>query len=200
MATQVSARLRDADIRSALRPYLLGQFDGADVPLVVEELGICRGQARADMAVVNGELHGFEIKSDRDSPRRLRNQVAFYGKVFGRATLVVGECIRPAIRTAIPAWWGILKAERSATGLHFRSVRKARANPRRDVRTLAEFLWLADAMRLLEERGAARGVRGKPRQYVWDRLCAHYGLHELDFAVRCHLKARAERRGPPQLT
>ena len=33
-------------------------------PLLIHELGVCAGLARVDIALVNGSLHGFEIKSE----------------------------------------------------------------------------------------------------------------------------------------
>ena len=35
------------------------------------------------MTLVSGTLHGYEIKSDRDSLRRLARQVALYSAVLG---------------------------------------------------------------------------------------------------------------------
>jgi hypothetical protein len=46
-------------------------------------------------------------------------------------------------------------------------------------------------MALLEERNAARGVRGKPRRIVWDRVCDRFGVDEIAAAVRARLKTRA---------
>jgi hypothetical protein len=58
--------------------------------LVVDELGILNGKSRADIAVINGYLVGFEIKSDEDSLTRLNDQVEAYNAVFDRSTLIVG--------------------------------------------------------------------------------------------------------------
>ena len=72
--------LGDSDIRAVPRSSLFFKhLDEADT-VVIEELGLCRGQVRVDVAVVNGLLHGYEIKSDRDSLRRLGVQVEVYGK------------------------------------------------------------------------------------------------------------------------
>ena len=83
--------LGDAEIRSVLRSRLSQKHTRTSRTVFIEELGLCRGQVRVDLSVVNGLLHGYEIKSDRDSLRRLSGQVELYGKVFDRATLVVGE-------------------------------------------------------------------------------------------------------------
>lgn len=53
--------------------------------LVVEELGLFHGASRVDLAVVGRSLHGYEIKSDRDSLDRLEQQAADY-------RLQPGEC------------------------------------------------------------------------------------------------------------
>jgi hypothetical protein len=47
----------------------------------------------------------------------------------------------------------------------------------------------------LEQRDAARGVRGKPRPVVWDRVCEHFGVEEIAAAVRSRLKVRARTPG-----
>jgi hypothetical protein len=65
--------LCDSDIRKLLLSHLSSQ-DEDNPSLVVEELGLNQGDARIDVAVVNGHLHGYEIKSDRDSLRRFHRQ------------------------------------------------------------------------------------------------------------------------------
>ncbi len=189
-------RLSDSAIRSVLRARLQEQ-DSAPDTVLIEELGLLRGHVRLDIAVVNGLIHGYEIKSDRDSLRRLRTQVHVYGKILDRATLVVGGRFLSAAPRLVPAWWGLLHAHDSRNGIRIDRLRPARRNPQRDPRMLVELLWLNDAVRLLELRGVARGVRHKPRRVVWDHVCAHFGIDDIASAVRLRLKARAMRRDPP---
>jgi hypothetical protein len=188
--------LRDADIRPALRSNLLDKHaDEADT-VIIEELGVCRGRVRVDLAVVNGTLHGYEIKSDRDSLRRLTTQIDFYGRVLDRATLVVVERHLPNALDVLPAWWGVVRVQETPSRQLFKSIRRGRKNPHRDPRALVELLWLEDALALLEERHVARGVRGRPRRFVWDRVCAHFSIDEIAAAVRAQLKARAAPQAP----
>jgi len=189
--------LRDADIRPALRSSLLGKHADDPGTVIIEELGVCRGQVRVDLAVVNGAIHGYEIKSDRDSLRRLATQIAFYGKVVDRATLVVGERHLPTAVEMLPPWWGVVRVHETRRKQVFKKVRRGRKNPGRDARALVELLWLDDALALLEEREAARGVRGRPRRFVWDRVCEHFSLEEIASAVRARLKARTARPDHP---
>lgn len=188
--------LGDSDIRRVLRSKLLLKHSDELDTVLIEELGLCRGQVRVDLSVVNGLMHGYEIKSDRDSLRRLRTQAELYGKVFDRATLVVGSRHLAEILDVLPGWWGILRVQNSDRGLKLRTVRKPQSNPNRDPRSLVELLWFDDAIALLEKRNAARGFRGKPRWIVWDRVCELCSINEIAKAVRGHLKARAEKRVP----
>ena len=161
---------------------------------IIEELGICRGQVRVDLAVVNGRLDGYEIKSDRDSLRRLEGQVDVYSKVLDRATLVVGDRHLAEAVGSLPTWWGVLRVDPAPGPLRFEVMRQGDPNPGRDPRALAELLWLDEALALLEAHGTARGVRGKPRRAVWDRVCETCSIGEISRTVRDRLRARAALR------
>lgn len=182
--------LGDSAIRAALRARLRKEREKEPRAVVIEELGLCRGQARLDVALVNGLLHGYEIKSDRDSLRRLHRQVDIYGKVLDRATLVVGDRFLAAAPGIVPPWWGVLHAEVPQDRIKLRTVRRPRRNQHRDPRFLVEMLWSEHAMEILERRDAARGVRHKPRRVIWDRVCERLSLEEIADAVRAGLKAR----------
>jgi hypothetical protein len=95
------SRFGDAHIRAALRTRLARHLHHGDAVLL-EELGLCRGQVRADVTLVNGSLHAYEIKSDRDTLDRLLRQASIYDKVFDRVTLVVGPRHQPAALELIP--------------------------------------------------------------------------------------------------
>ena len=181
----------DNVIRTALRSTLLAKHAVDFDTVIVEELGLCRGQVRVDLALVNGLLHAYEIKSDRDNLRRLPKQVDAYGRVADRATLVVGEHLLQCASEAVPAWWGVIRVRARRSGVRFATVRRPRRNPDRNPRALAELLWSGDAIALLEQRNAAKGMRGKPRWTLWDRVCKEYSLDEIAHAVRLRLKARA---------
>lgn len=182
--------LGDEDIRQALRRELRRRHRSDRKTVLVEELGLCRHQVRVDLAVVNGVLHGYEIKSDRDSLRRLASQAEVYGLVLDRVTLVAGERHLDHALESLPNWWGITTAKTTARGPSFAVVRRGRGNPGRSPRALAELLWLDESISLLKKRNASRGVLGKPRQQVWDRLCEVYSLDEIADAVRTRLKSR----------
>lgn len=185
-----NAPLSDLAIRRALRSWILARSATAANVGLIEELGLCRGQVRVDVAVVDEQLHGYEIKSDRDSLRRLMRQIDFYGKVLDRATLVVGDRHFEKATALVPAWWGVLRISRTANNLHLDQVRQGGDNPSLDPRSLVELLWRDDAVSLLEQYNSARGFRSKPRQVVWDRVCNCLDIEVIGHAVRAHLKSR----------
>ena len=190
-ADAVDRPVRDPEIRSALSRLFRREGVLRGRTVVVQELGLRRSDAIVDVAVVNGSLHGYEIKSDADTLRRLARQVKVYGQILDRATLVVGRQHLVAARRMVPRWWGLIVVDAGHRGAALLSVRGNRENPARDARSLAELLWLDEARELLAARGALRGFRDKPRPAVWDRLCEVYSLDEVAAEVRARLKARA---------
>jgi len=188
--------LNDSKIRTALRRFLEERWAGCAETHFLEELGLCRGQVRIDLAAVNGVLHGYEIKSDRDRLTRLSSQVELYGRVVDRATIVVGtRHLRAALRL-VPSWWGVLHARGVSGAISFETLRISAENLEQDPRALVELLWREEALSLLESREAAHGVRTKPRPMIWDRVCEHFELDEISAVVRDRLKLRAERSNP----
>ncbi|HZF31076.1 MAG TPA: hypothetical protein VE907_18320, partial [Gammaproteobacteria bacterium] len=65
----------------------------------------------------------------------------------------------------------------------------------REARALIELLWREETIALLEQRGAAGGLRSKPREQLWDRATQVFTLEEIATAVRAHLKANAKKLG-----
>ena len=100
--------LRDADVRPALLKYLQRETPPYRKMVLIEELGLCQGEARIDVLTVSGVLHGYEIKSNRDRLTRLASQAATYNRVLDRVTLVVCPRHVEAALQLIPEWWGVL--------------------------------------------------------------------------------------------
>lgn len=183
----------DPEIRAALISRLRAEHERDDGVLLVEELGLCRGEVFVDVTLVNGSLHGYEIKSDRDSLRRLAHQALVYSAVLDRATLVVGEHHVEQAVDVVPDWWQVLVVHGISAGLELRELRPGGVNEHRQQRALVELLWLDEAVALLVARNAARGFRRRPRPVVWDRVCEVYGLEEIAAVVRDCLRARPAR-------
>lgn len=184
-------RFTDADIRPELRRRALAPYRHDPNTVLIEELGLMRGLVRLDLACVNGYIHGYEIKSDRDNLSRLEGQVNIYGKVLDRATLVASPRHIDSAFSRLPSWWGIWAVESGKKGPRLMSVRRGSKNPSRDPRSLVELLWQDEALKLLEQHAVATGVRGKARHQLWDRICETLDLETIAAAVRTQLKARS---------
>lgn len=188
--------MRDRDIRLALHRTVFREHHGDPNTLVVEELGLRHGQCRIDIAVVNGYLHGFEIKSDSDTLERLASQVRVYSAVLDRATLVVGERHLHDAEAALPKWWGIkLATAGSRGGIEFQQYRPFSTNPGVDRIALAELLWHSEVAEHLRQRGATPAMLRQPRARLYQYLVAITTLLELRNIVRASLKARVGWRG-----
>ncbi len=163
--------MNDYQIRTALKHKTFVRYNNDPETLILDELGLRHGAARIDIAVLNGRLHGFEIKSDRDTLKRLPGQAAIFNSVLDRITLVVTHRYAYEAMRIVPDWWGIKLAEKGPRGaIHFVSLRRPRNNPSPDIAAVAKLLWRDEALSLLEEIGAAKGVRSKPRAVLYARL------------------------------
>jgi hypothetical protein len=189
----------DKEIRKALRESLATAFRDDPNTIIIEELGLRHGATRVDMVVVNGFLHGFEVKSDRDSLKRLPRQVNMYSEILDYVTLVVGHCHAEKAKRTIPDWWGIQVADRDEDGkVRLQEVRQPVENPNPDRLAVAKLLWRDEALIFLEELGAADGVRSKPRRAVYARLADTAQLDALRVRVRHQLKSRTDWRSAEQ--
>jgi len=193
--------MRDADVRRLLKEQLDATYGADGSTRVVEELGLCRGTVRADIAVVNGSLKGYEIKSDRDTLTRLAKQVDVYSKVFDTVTIIVAD--RHLVRTEqiVPAWWGIeLVAADSRSVLKLSPVREERNNDAVEPSALVQLLWREEVLALLNQLSLSQHLVNKPRRFLWQALTAAVTVLELKDLVRQCLKVRAHWRSRGEQT
>lgn len=188
--------MNDTEIRFALHRRRLTRHHRDPNTLVVDELGLRHGEARADIAVVNGHLLGIEIKSDVDDLGRLGAQARIYSAVFDRAVLVTTERHESDARRMIPGWWGVLVASRGARGaIGFRTLRLAKRNPTVEPYAVAELLWRSEAVSILAGLGASPSVLKKRRSLLYEELVGRLAARELSLRVREALKSRSSWRG-----
>jgi hypothetical protein len=181
-------RMRDRDVRRRLKQELQVLID--DDAVILDELGVCQGIVRADVVLVNGDLHAFEIKSASDTLQRLSGQMTAYNRVFDGVTLVTcGNHLARALG-AVPEWWGVLEASANHGEIVLSELRPAAKNPQVDAAALAELLWRDEAIVILEARGLDHGIRSKPRRALWARIASELPLAELQRLVRERLKRR----------
>ena len=178
------------DIRRALLAEMNDLHPDKQDTLVVEELGVCQGSARIDVAVVNGTVHGFEIKSERDTLIRLRSQSDIYSKALEYVTIVASTSHITGINSIVPNWWGIWTAVQDGPNVCLGETRQSQRNPCLSATALVQFLWRDEALGILCEHGLAKGMASKSRQCLWDCLCSSFEVDQLGDLVRSRLKQR----------
>ena len=193
-----SFNTNDQIIRVALRG-MLQRLHENDPVKIIEELGINHGSVRADLAAVNGIMHCYEIKSDRDTLLRLPAQIKAYNAVFDRVTVVVGLSHIYEAMELIPDWWGITVAKSDREGvIVFSRIREAQLNQDRDSESIARLLWRNEALRILEDINEAHGFRSKPRNVIYEKLAQSVELNVLADRVKKVLCVRQSWRVPVQ--
>jgi hypothetical protein len=182
--------MHDPDIRNALRTDLHRRYGADPDTAVIDELSIRRGGTRVDLALVNGVLHGFELKSDYDSLCRLAEQVQAYGSVCNRATLVVGERHVKNAADIVPDWWGI-RIVRSCSGRPtFRDLKLPQTNPSLDPMAIARLLRRSEAYAFIADLGWGEVDITASRRQLCDVLASRTELQLLCHRVRCCIRAR----------
>lgn len=196
----------DKTIRAALRKFLEKKLEtycvqGSNAK-IFEELGVQHGTARIDLAIVNGIMHGYEIKSDRDTLERLPEQIKEFGDVFDELTLVVGKRYLYKAIHILPDWWGIIVAKTDVDGqVILQSIREPEKNKEQVGLSIARLLWREEALHMLEERNKAEGLRHKSREFIYERLADEVDTETLMERVSALLVSREGwRSGPQQAT
>ncbi len=183
----------DLIIRASLKKYLAKRHSQDKRLRIIEELGVRHGTARIDIAVINGIMHGYEIKSDRDTLERLPEQMNEFNSIFDKLTLVVGKRHLYDAMNLIPDWWGITVAIINANNeVIFYTIREPGDNQEQVGVSIARLLWREEALQMLEEHNKATGVRSKPREIIYERLANTIDVDALKERVKYTLLVSRE--------
>lgn len=170
----------EAVVRNALRERVLDAISGARD--AVEEFWVPRTHERADLAVIGRSMYGFEIKTERDTLRRLPRQIEAYGRLFDRCSVVIAEKHFDAAAAMLPGWWGITTVHVNGD-VSFAEVREPLRNPAVDPEILVRLLWKDEVIAALMNLGAApKGDTS--RGALWRELLEVASLSQLRTAVR----------------
>lgn len=185
----------DKIIRTVLREFLDKELEryraSGHNAEIFEELGIRHGMARIDFAIINGIMHGYEIKSDRDTLNRLPEQMEEFSAVFDKLTLVVGKHHLYNAMHIIPDWWGVMVAKSdSDSNIIFQTIREPDDNKGQVKISMARLLWREEALQILEERHKADGMRHKPRELIYKKLADILNTDDLREKVSTLLVSR----------
>jgi hypothetical protein len=198
--TKIKKQLQTNDkiIRELLLHELELKYGNDKSVRVIEELGLDHGAARIDVAVLNGVMHGYEIKSDADTLYRLPWQISAYNSVFSKMTIVVGAKHLEHVINLVPDWWEIiLVRQTSDNSVSLYQIRDGLTNKCQDNEAIARLLWKEEAISILRQCNAARGVTSQPRSVVYERLANTLDTAALQKRVRDILFSRSDWRVDP---
>lgn len=189
--------MNDIEIRLNFHRKELRQEHLQKNTLVIDELGLNHGKCRADIAVVNGHLIGYEIKSDQDSLQRLKEQIKSYNAIFDKVSVIVGNRHVNSIQKYIPDWWGVIVSTKSSTEVvNFELIRKAKINKDIDPISIAQLLWRNEAEEILYREKIPSKILRQTRDVLYEYLVEIFSIKQLQKIVRDYLKKRKNWRCP----
>jgi hypothetical protein len=148
--------------------------------------------------VINGCIHGYEIKSSKDNLDRLASQIIVYSQTLQKLTLVAAPRHIPHILKDSPQWCGVIVAEAGPRGgVSFEAVRKSLVNPTIDPVMLAHLLWREEVAELLARAGCTPKELRRPRKQLYQMLCELMSLHEITASIRAFMVQRPTWRDRP---
>jgi len=183
--------MNDSEIRQSFHRKELRRQHIRDDTLVIDELGLNHGKCRADIAVVNGSFVGYEIKSNKDSLRRLDEQIKSYNSVFDKVSIIVGNRYGNSIRKYVPKYWGIIVSTKGLRGtVNFETIHKADINENTNPISIARLLWRDEVIEILQKNDIPIKLLRKPRTELYEYLVDLLSVCELKQAVRSCFKSR----------
>ena len=121
----------DSNIRKVLYSEFLKEKKFTKNPedtIVIDEFSSSYSSARIDISVLNGSLHGYEIKSERDTLERLPKQIEYYTKIFEYITVVTTDKYTEKIIEIVPDFFGIFLIEKKKNKLKLKKIRNSKKN------------------------------------------------------------------------
>lgn len=162
--------IKEKLIKAALIDWLYAKGLVSDA-VIINEMVVSNWARRADIAVANGRLYGFEIKSAFDSLKRLPGQIESFQKHFDKVTVVAASKFIPEIVRAYPPEVGVLEIYMKGSSFELKQIRPGRISEVRDRHSIASLMTKMEIERLLK----AESVGFKPgisRKELVDNLAS----------------------------
>lgn len=183
--------MRDYLVRASFHKQILSTAHADQNTFVLDELGLRNGYCRADIAVLNGKMVGYEIKTDKDSLARLKNQMIAYNEVFDNIYIITGQRHLNKILKLIPVWWGVFIIKSSPNEeFTFKKIRNAKRNPNRDCLGIARLLWKDELLEIVRTKLSYTFKGNVTKQDLYDILQREISTHKLSKIVLHYLKSR----------
>lgn len=159
-------KMKDEDLRNLTLQELHQKHGHENDTKIINEMGLINGASRVDIAVVNGILHGYELKSESDNLLRLPKQVENYNRIFERMTIVVDRKYLESVKQIVPSWWGIMTVKKNKTGLI--ELRKGRKIKTQDEEALLNLLWKDEYNGLIDLLGYPKSYKQMRKKELFE--------------------------------
>jgi hypothetical protein len=159
--------------------------------IVLDELGLQNGLVRADIAVLNGCMAGYEIKTEKDNLSRLPTQILAYSEIFDKAYIIAAERHLNKIMKILPDWWGIYAiSTTNDQSCEFDHIRKAVQNVAKDSFSIARLLWKKEVSDILTNNFAESIKKNITKQTLYEMIAERYTPNELSVIALKYMKQR----------
>jgi len=190
-------KIYDKDIRKLLfNKFLKTEAYTSDPStIIVPEMDVCSGLARIDIAVINGKIHGYEIKSKQDNLERLPSQIKYYNKIFDTMTIVITENHYQKAKGITPNWWGIYCVVNNNYSNPFIKIEREPIQNKNNTEEsnliyITQILWKNELLEMLNNSGIVKGIKNKSRFELAKIICNNIEKDLINTFIRKKLKHR----------
>ena len=183
----VPHELSEQDIRTFVKTQVPRLVRSRSRAFLVEEMEVCSGRARIDLAVIADHLIGIEIKGPKDNVTRLPGQAKAYSQCFDLVVLVVHESLAKKASALVPSWWGLVVGQQKESRIRYRFERRPEPNPSLNLETLLSLLWREEIDALLSDlvggnpkpKASKRAIRAELLAHIEPPVLRHASLQKL---------------------
>ncbi len=181
------AEVSEREIRAFIKTQIPRWVRGKESAFLVEEMEVCSGRARIDLAVIADSLIGIEIKGPKDDVSRLPAQARAYSQCFDQVVLVTHDGLASKAASLVPDWWGIIVGCQSRRGLQYRFIRRPQPNPTLNLDAFLALLWRDEIDALMTDlvggntrpRATKRTMRAELMSRIESPILRHASLKKL---------------------
>lgn len=166
------------EIRQVLKSWIGDKFHLKNNDVLIDELGFFNkdpkstidSSFRADLALANGRLVGFEIKSEKDTLKRWETQMIAYSNVFDEVWLCVhGKHLAEALNITQKHIGILLIDDYQSLAV----VRFAQKNNKNNIYDLSGLLWRDELNEFARNNGVkikSRATKNEAREIIANEL------------------------------
>lgn len=188
MTSEIKSYMQDLDIRKVLHSHLKKENKSIKDTIIIDELDLCSGLSRIDVTVINGVIHGYEIKSEEDTLKRLPLQMNYYNKSLEKISVATNRIHLKEIKNFVPKWWGLILVDEDKKR-KLKEIRKAKKNPSVEGKSLLQLLWKEELF-YMTQKYDVKVKRSSNKKILQENIADALEMKTISQEVRSILKSR----------